>query len=96
MLENKISDTRFDDDNYIRNMNFESEVLTDVNIAKIEFESVQVVKCQFINCNFSKAGFHKVVFANCLFSGCILIDSYQYGMAVRYVIAILKKRRYPR
>ena len=43
MLEKMISDARKLDD-YIQNMHFENEVITDADFSKVEFESVQFVK----------------------------------------------------
>ena len=76
MLKNKLSEASLEDDNYIQNMSFENEVLTDINISKFEFKSVQFTKSQFMNCNFSGASFYDVIFENCLFSNCIFTDSY--------------------
>ena len=57
MLEKMISDARKLDD-YIQNMHFENEVITDADFSKVEFESVQFIKCQFIKCSFSKDSFY--------------------------------------
>ena len=75
MLEKMISDARKLDD-YIQNMHFENEVITDADFSKVEFESVQFVKCQFIKCSFSKDSFYNVVFKNCILSNCIFTESY--------------------
>ena len=56
MLESQIIAAQ-SDDKYIERMRFEGEMLSDVDIARIEFESVQFIQCQFIKCDFSKTSF---------------------------------------
>ena len=75
MLAKMAAEVRLTDD-YIQNMHFENEVVTDADLSKIEFEFVQFVKCQFTNCDFSKASFCNVVFENCIITNCIFAESY--------------------
>jgi len=81
MLESRIIAAQ-SDDNRIERMRFEGEMLSDVDIARIEFESVQFIQCQFSKCNFSKASFYNSVFENCNFANCIFMESYWKGSKI--------------
>ncbi|MEG1662078.1 MAG: pentapeptide repeat-containing protein, partial [Clostridiales bacterium] len=69
-------ETAIADETAIKNNSFENEVLIGTNISRIEFETVQFIKCKFQNCDFSKSSFYTANFSNCDFANCIFKDTY--------------------
>ena len=81
MLESRII-TAQSDDNFIERMRFENEIISDIDSARMKFESIQFIQCQFNKCDFSKASFYDSVFDNCNFANCIFTGSYWKGSKI--------------
>ena len=73
MLKDKISDAKLAEDSIVR-MCFKNEIITELDVSKLEFELVQFSR--FVACNFTGASFYNVTFENCDLSNCIFTNSY--------------------
>jgi uncharacterized protein YjbI with pentapeptide repeats len=60
----------------IRDMCFENESATWLDVSKTDFDLVRFVKCKFEACDFSKSNFYYAYFESCDFSNCKFNKSY--------------------
>ena len=60
----------------LRGITFQNEVLEGAEAEKLDFEQVRFVGCWLLNCDFSKAAFYDTVFEGCDLSGSRFEDSY--------------------
>ena len=82
MLEGRVIETREDYMNLIKEETFSNEVIVEIDLTSIDFESVIFEKCRFINCDFTKSNFREVVFSNCDVSNCQFVDTYWNNSAI--------------
>lgn len=75
MLEDIIKDAKTNESS-IKEVFFDNETITDIDISKINFEQVRFIKCRFMACDFTQVNFINVNFENCDISNCIFAHSY--------------------
>ncbi|MFQ7026691.1 MAG: pentapeptide repeat-containing protein, partial [Acutalibacteraceae bacterium] len=63
-------------DEAIEYKQYENEILADIAIENIEFESVVLTNCKFMNCNFERVSFYHTQLNHCEFANCNFSEGY--------------------
>lgn len=81
-------------DEAIEYKQYENEILADIAIENIEFESVVLTNCKFMNCNFERVSFYHTQLNHCEYANCNfpkVISNMCNGLTAKETALILAK-----